>query len=56
MILVRVNAPTFIAGFELDEESDRVVNAAPILRWTRGMTRDEVRAELARPRLQGQRR
>jgi hypothetical protein len=40
-MLVRVVAPHFVAGFEI--ESDRCYRAAPILRWFVGLTSDQIR-------------
>lgn len=45
--LVRVVAPHFVAGLEVDGEG-RCILAAPILRWCEGKTRDELRAYFAR--------
>lgn len=45
-ILVRVVAPRFVAGIEL--EHDRCGLAAPILRWCLGQTRSELRDIFAR--------
>jgi hypothetical protein len=42
MLLVRVVAPRFVAGLELDDQ-DRCVRAAPILRWTLGWRREDLR-------------
>lgn len=42
MGLFRVEAPHFVAGFVT--ESDRVVLAAPILRWAVGKELDDCRA------------
>lgn len=57
--LVRVVAPHFVAGFEVEYEleyredlggcvamNERIVRAAPILRWTVGKPVSEVRAYL----------
>lgn len=40
--LVRVVAPHFVAG--LDMVGDKCVEAAPILKWAKGKTADELRA------------
>jgi hypothetical protein len=46
MTLVRVVAPHFVAGLLM--QGDRAVIAAPILRWTVGKSRGELRAAFAR--------
>lgn len=40
-LLVRVSAPHFVAGIVVEDE--RVVRAAPILRWSIGWHRDALR-------------
>lgn len=40
-LLIHVTAPHFVAGLIL--ENDICVHAAPILKWTVGWTRDELR-------------
>lgn len=47
-MLVQVTAPHFCAGLVL--EDDRVIDAAPILRWAIGKGRDELRAQLQQKR------
>jgi hypothetical protein len=42
--LVRVDGPGFAAGVVLDEQGC-CVQAAPILNWAVGMTRDDLRKE-----------
>lgn len=42
MALLRVEAPTFVAGLVYDPEIDRVVETAPILRRWLGYTRKQV--------------
>ena len=42
--MVRVESPTFVAAYVVDVESNRVVEAAPILRrWLMGRTVGEAR-------------
>jgi hypothetical protein len=48
-MLVRVVAPHFVAGLVLNEH-ERCTEAAPILHWAIGLTRDELRAEFSRRR------
>jgi hypothetical protein len=45
-VLVRVVAPHFVAGLIMRD--DVCVEAAPILRWALGKSRDELRAYFAR--------
>ena len=47
-LLVRVVAPHFVAGMIVDPDTDRVVYAAPILAWAKGMQRDKLRQSLIR--------
>lgn len=44
--LVRVVAPHFVAG--MDVANGKCVEAAPILRWAKGKTEDELRAYFKR--------
>jgi hypothetical protein len=46
-MLVRVRAPHFTAALVLNER-ERCTEAAPILHWAIGLTRDELRAEFSR--------
>lgn len=46
--LVRVVAPHFVAGLEVDPKTSRVVRAAPILQWTVGKHSIEVSADFYR--------
>jgi hypothetical protein len=46
-MLIRVVAPHFVAGAIFGEDG-RVQRAAPILKWSVGMTEDELRAEIKR--------
>lgn len=46
--LVRVVAPHFVAGLIMRDE--RVIYAAPILAWARGMRRQQLAATFARKR------
>lgn len=48
LVLVRVEAPHFCAGLEIDPETDRCVRAAPILGWAVGRPADHLRAYFAR--------
>ena len=43
MKLVRVVAPHFVAGLEIDPVTARAVRAAPILRWVIGKHENELR-------------
>ena len=45
-LLCRIEAPHFVCGFDLVE--DTVKNAAPIIRYMNGWTRDRVRAYCAK--------
>jgi hypothetical protein len=47
-LLVRVVAPHFVAGLIVDPDTDRVVYAAPILAWAKGMHRDGLRQSFIR--------
>jgi hypothetical protein len=46
-MLVRVEAPHFVAGIVLDHH-ERCISAAPILRWAIGLDRLALREEFAR--------
>jgi hypothetical protein len=45
-VLIHVIGPNFVAGVVLDAEGEAVCKAAPILKWTLGLSRDELSAAL----------
>ena len=45
-MLVRVVAPHFVAGIIVEE--NKVIDAAPILRWSIGMTRHQLKTYFVR--------
>lgn len=52
-MLVRVTGtnPPFVAGLVFGIDNERVMVCAPILRWARGMTEEQLRKELKRRNL-----
>ena len=49
-VLVRVSAPHFVAGYEIDVQTGRCVRAAPILKWCVGKFGDELGRYFAQKR------
>jgi hypothetical protein len=49
-MLVRVKGtnPPFVAGIVFGVDTERVMVTAPILKWARGMTEEQLRKELKR--------
>ena len=47
LVLIRVEAPHFVAGVLIDPHTDRCVQAAPILRWCQGKRRKWILAHCA---------
>jgi hypothetical protein len=48
VITVRIEAPHFVAGVDVDEKDDRVVHAAPIVSYMRGWSAARVLAYCAK--------